>query len=162
MDGHPDRRKLSEFDALEDVERREVLGHVAACRSCRSFWAEADPSRLFALLGADPLPAAALDRLKARINDEIDGLAGLPPGRRSGFGWASLAASVLLAAAIGGYLVSRPDVGGGTTMAEAVVVQEGEFAGSGIEVMTPIGADVYDLTVGDTQIVMIFDERFDI
>ena len=76
--------------------------------------------------------------------------------------WASLAASVLLAAAIGGYLVSRPDVGGGTTMAEAVVVQEGEFAGSGIEVMTPIDADVYDLTVGDTQIVMIFDERFDI
>ena len=36
MGGHPDARQLSEFDALEDVERREVLGHVAVCGSCRA------------------------------------------------------------------------------------------------------------------------------
>ena len=68
----------------------------------------------------------------------------------------------MLAAAIGGYLISQPDMGGPATVAEAVVTQQDQFAGSRIEVMTPADADVYDLTVGDTQIVMIFDERLDI
>ncbi len=40
--------------------------------------------------------------------------------------------------------------------------QEEEIAVGGIEVMTPSDAEVYDLTVGDTQIVMIFDEGLDI
>jgi hypothetical protein len=162
MGGHPDPHQLSQFDSLEDVERREVLRHVAACGACRSVWVEADPSRVFALLGADAMPETALDRLTAGINDEIDAVETVSVGRRPGFGWASLAASVMLAAAIGGYLVSRPDVVSRASVAEAVATQHDQFAGSGIEVMTPAGADVYDLTVGDTQIVMIFDERLDI
>ena len=162
MGGHLDARQLSEFDALEDVERREVLGHVAVCGSCRAVWVEADPSRLFALLEADAVPTAALDRLTERVNEEIDAVATTSIRRRPGLGWASLAASVMLAAAVGGYLVSRPDVVGPANVAEAVAIQQDRFAGSGIEVMTPADADVFDLTVGDTRIVMIFDERLDI
>jgi len=163
MDGHPDRQVLSGFDALGEVGRDEILRHVASCASCRAIWAEADPARLFALLGTESLPGAALDRLTARINDDIDDLAAEPAAlARRGFGWASMAASFLLAAAIGGYLISRPDTGIATAAPVATVAQEDEFAGSRIEVMTPANADVYDLTVGDTQIVMIFDERLDI
>ena len=100
MGGHLDARQLSEFDALEDVERREVLGHVAVCGSCRAVWVEADPSRLFALLEADAVPTAALDRLTERVNEEIDAVATTSIRRRPGLGWASLAASVMLAAAV--------------------------------------------------------------
>ena len=83
MGGHPDPRQLSDFEALEDVERREVMDHVAACGSCRAVWVEADPSRLFALLDADAVPTAALDRLTARINDEIDSV----PDASAGLRW---------------------------------------------------------------------------
>ena len=34
MGEHPDPHQLSQFDSLEDVERREVLRHVAACGAC--------------------------------------------------------------------------------------------------------------------------------
>jgi len=162
MDGHPGRQRLSDFDALEDVERREVLLHLADCGPCRSIWLDADPSRAFALLEIDSVPTSSLDGLTARINDAIDAVEARPAARRAGFGWASLAASVLLTAVIGGYLVSRPGVEERPIVAGTSVVQPDEFAGSGIEVMTPADADVYDLTVGDTQIVMIFDERLDI
>lgn len=162
MHGHPHRRLLSDFDALEDLERTEVLGHVAACRLCRAIWLEADPSRVFALLEGDSVSESALEDLTARINDQIDAVQAEPTGRRAGYGWASLAASVLLTAVIGGYLISRPDVGGGSIVVGTTVEQREEFGGSGIEVMTPADAEVYDLTVGDTQIVMIFDERLDI
>jgi hypothetical protein len=160
MDGHPDRQALSGFDALDQVERDAVLLHVASCASCRAIWSEADPARLFALLGAESVPVAALDRLTVRLNDDLAAQPASFAGQR--FGWASLAASFLLAVAIGGYLISRPDIGIATAVPVATVAQEDEFAGSRIEVMTPADADVYDLTVGDTQIVMIFDERLDI
>ena len=162
MDGHPGRRRLSDFDALDEVDRAEVLRHVGSCASCRAIWSEADPSRLFALLGTESAPVAALDRLTARVNVELDDLEPGLAAARHGFGWATLAASVLLAAVIGGYLISRPDTGIETAPPVAIVAQEDEFVGSGIEVMTPVDAEVYDLRVGDTQIVMIFDERFDI
>jgi len=159
MTGHPDRRMLSGFDALDEVERGEVLSHVSSCESCRTIWSEADPSRLFAILGTQSLPLAPLDRLTARINEELDDLDAEPAATRRGSGWASLAASILLAALIGGYMISRPETR--TDEVAAAAVDQG-FGGSGIEVMTPADADVYDLMVGDTQIVMIFDERLDI
>lgn len=162
IDRHPDPLRLADFDALEDSVRREVLDHVAVCGACRSIWVDADPARVFALLEDDSVTQSALDGLTARINDEIDTLQTEPAGRRAGLGWASIAASVLLTAVIGGYLISRPQVGGVPIVAETAVKQHDEFAGSGIEVMTPAEAEVYDLTVGDTQIVMIFDERLDI
>jgi hypothetical protein len=162
MNGHPEPSRLSDFDALGDLERRELLDHVADCGRCRSIWAGGDPSRLFALLEVESVPGTVLDGLSARVNDEIDSIELESRGRRRGFGWASLAASVLLTALIGGYLISRPDVGSGPIVAGTAEERHDEFAGSGIEVMTPADADVYDLTVGDTQIVMIFDERLDI
>ena len=162
MGGHLDPGRFTDFDLLGEVERGRVLRHVGECASCRAAWVEVDPSRLFALLDAAPVPEAALDRLTARINDEIDAVEVVTTGRGPRFGWASLAASLLLAVAIGSYLVTRPDVGGGAGVAEVVATQEEQFAGGGIEVMTPADADVYDLTVGETQIVMIFDEGLDI
>jgi hypothetical protein len=150
---------LSGFDALDEVERDEVRCHVSSCASCRTIWSEADPSRLFAILGTQSLPVASLDRLTARINEELDDLDAGPSAARRASGWASLAASVLLAALIGGYMISRPETGIDQVAAAA---RDQGFGGSGIEVMTPVDAEVYDLMVGDTQIVMIFDERIDI
>jgi anti-sigma factor RsiW len=158
---HLDRDVLARFDNLSAQERQEVLAHTQGCADCRRRLAEADRSYLFAALGAEAIPSAALDRLSARINDEIDRLEEVSrPGRWPA--WWSIAASLLLGAIIGGFLLVQPD---------APAVRRSRLSDlpgpdepiSAIEVLSsPSEAQVFDLTVGDTEIVMIFDEELDI
>jgi hypothetical protein len=164
MAPHPPQALL---DGPLSLERTRALRHVADCDDCRAQWAGEDPSRLFGLLAALPVPAGDLDRLSARLDAA---LAANPraTARRTGGGHharsagLALAAALALASAIGLYLGLRevPDA----PVSPALV----EFQGAGapaaaeVRVLSPRAAEVITLQAGDTQVVMIFDEALDL
>lgn len=160
-DRHLDRDVLARFENLRAQERHEVLAHTQRCGDCRRRLAEACPSYLFALLGSEAIPSGALDRLSARINDEIDRLEDV--NRRGRWpAWWSMAASLLLGAIIGGFLLVQPDAPA-VRRAQLPDLTGPDEPIRAIEVLsTPSEAQVLDLMVGDTEIVMIFDEELDI
>ena len=108
MSGHPDPRFLREPDLLPAGERDDLLDHAAGCAACRDLMVESDSSRLFALLARTPVPASVVGRLADRIEPpagRADGAAATVSPLRS---YASLAASLLLAAALGAYALWTP------------------------------------------------------
>jgi anti-sigma factor RsiW len=163
MRPHPQPDNLRRFHELEPELRGEVLGHVAVCAECRERFLAPDPSRAFALLSQAVVPQEALDRLSRRVAERT------APIRRS-YRYASLAASLLLAALFGGYLLTRPttDPGAGVAAPRVEIVeidaapQADTTAGSVQVISSPGTAQVLDLTVGETQVVMILDEAMDI
>ena len=125
----------------------------------------ADASRAFAFLAFEPLPDAALDRVSqtVRLLTEPQPVAARP--RR--LAWASIAASLLLAAGLGGLLWQSPHPDAGrpglpSATQASVTAKHAEALPAGVEVLAPAGAAVYDLSVGDAQVVMIFDAELDI
>lgn len=170
MSQHPEPGLLSRFETLEGEARAELLDHVGGCAECRARLAEGDPTRLFALLALQPLPRPALDRLSARVDAELDRDARRRPSWPRFGAVASLAASLVLAGLFGIYLTGRstpepapvlPLEGPGPARAE--VLSEPWPATDGLELISSPGeAQVMELTVGETQFVMIFDEAMDI
>jgi len=176
---HFEAATLARFDRLERVERVAVLDHVRDCADCRQVWLADDPSRVFALLGRVDVPAAALDQLSRRIGDRIDGRR----ARNGLLGAASLAASLLLGALVGGYLyevprpvaLERPATAGAPLTAGAAVETAADddlvlpaMPGPrapvrGVELLeSPGTGKLVNLTVGETRVVMIFDAELDI
>jgi hypothetical protein len=163
MHSHPDSDALRRFDELEAEDRGKLLRHVAGCAGCREQFLAADPSRAFALLSLAPVPEEALDRLSSRIDERI------VPARRT-YRYASLAASLLLAALLGGYVLTRPAIppvaGLATPSVDFVEIEaaaESESPAGSIQLISSPGtAQVLDLTVGETQVVMILDAAMDI
>lgn len=167
---HVDPGRLAAFDRLSGSERAVVLRHAAGCSACRDRLLADDPTRIFAFLDTSPVPAAALDRLTTAVNAELDRPA---PRRRASSAWGPIAASLLLGALVGAYLLNRPDLPGlpelpgnvppATTAAVGAGARPVDTVpASGIELLEPTDAQVYDLSVGETQIVMIFDKGLDI
>jgi hypothetical protein len=160
---HPDLSSRTSLDGLSEHERRALLGHVSACPRCREALAGDDPSRLLALLALASPPQEAMERLSARVAGGVDRLGASRRGRGAGF-VASIAATLLLAAILGGYLVrqgppappaARPVANGWSAAAEP--------APGGVELISSPGeAQVVELSIGGTQVVMIFDEALDI
>lgn len=163
MTDHPETRQLIEFDSLDERARTALLLHVRDCSRCRAVWAAADPTRQFAALRLAPLDPAVLDRLSAGIDRGIEGE---QARRRRGrlYGVASIAASLLLAAVVGGFLW-RGDVApppGTAALQGAGALRDDTW--SGVELVASPGdeARVVDLTIGETRVVMIFDEALDL
>jgi hypothetical protein len=156
---HPDPTRLTSDD-LPENERRELLEHVHGCERCRRSLASSDPARLFSLLALAPLPADALDRLSERVSAGVDRAAGGRPRRWAGA--ASIAASLVLAGFLGGLLLRHE----GSVALEAVASTPTtaiEAPLAGIELIsTPSDAQVVELAIGETQVVMIFDKGLDI
>lgn len=169
MKTHLAQLDVREFDSLAPQRRHEVLQHVERCPSCRAELMASDPSRLFSLLALEPVPRQALETLSARVRTEIERHEGR--GAR-GRGWSvagSLAASLLLAGLFTGYLATRPALpvlvpGGPATDVVDVELLHGRTPRpGGIELISSPGeAQVLELSVGETQVVMIFDEELDI
>lgn len=163
MHSHPDSDALRRFDELEGDERDSLLRHVTGCAGCRERFLAPDPSRAFALLCLAAVPEEALERLSRRIDEAIR------PAHWT-YRYASVAASLLLAAVLGGYLLTRPATAPVASLAgpriefvEAGPAIESETAAGSIElVSSPGNAQVLDLTVGETQVVMILDAAMDI
>jgi len=151
--------------AVDPAEREQILRHVSGCRACRDRLVELDPGALFALLSLRQPPAAALDDLSRRVSAEID--AERRPVARVRFAAvASLAASVLLAVALGVYFkrapVNEPDPFR-ADLESYLERLDRDSPVPGVELISSPGeAQVVDFKIGDTQVVMIFDEALNL
>jgi len=130
-----------------------MLEHVRHCASCRRTFADHDPSTLFSLLALTPLPEALLDDLSIEIARRTG-------TDRSGLGviagsvaWPrrAAAAAALVLTLLSGYATLHeppaavPPVALSSRRADVEVE-----SGRGV-------SQVIDLTVGETQIVMVYN-----
>ena len=169
MTGHPSPQRLSELETAVGESRRELLEHVRDCADCRATVLAEEPSRLFALLTLDAVPPEILDRLSRRLDERP--AAPRRPGRPLA-AVLSLAASIVLAGFLGSYLLSHPPQEitalAVPPTADPVWVssrpaqpQSARQAGPvhGVELLSSPGAGkLVNLSVGETRVVMIFDE----
>jgi hypothetical protein len=147
---HVDPRRL---DALPEPQRRPALAHIAGCARCRSALAGADPSRLFALLALAEPPGDGLARLELRLGEQLP--SATPALRRRG-ALLPVAASLLLAGLCGAYVLWGQRPATAPRISAAVPAMDLELLSS------PGEAQVHELVVGDTHLVMIFDEGLDL
>lgn len=146
---HPDLKRLAE-GALDREARETALRHLVGCADCRSRWLADDPTRAFALLGRAPMPETVLDGV-------VDGVRRETAPRR----WAAVgawAAALVIVATL---------VGLGLPQQEPVIVAEvleldARPRGTLALLESPGRAEVVDLAVGENQVVMIFDQEFDL
>lgn len=142
------------FASLAGEARAAALRHVATCGACRASIAREAPEFLFALLSLEPESPEILDAVSEgvsrRLGDPrpswVEALRdrGLPP----------VVARLAVAAAVAacGLLFLRGPVPEGTQPVPAAPER------AGVTLVEPApDAQVIDLTVGGTQVVMIFD-----
>lgn len=149
---HPE---LARLETASGAEREELLGHLRGCESCRVAWLRDDPARIFALLAAAPVPRSILDGVSRQVASAID-----RPIRKSGPvapiafpGVAAAAAAVILSLATGWLVMAPAKLSHPVALAPHADVELLSSPGEG---------RVVDLTVGDTQVVMIFDARLEL
>ena len=135
------------------AKRLDMLEHLAVCASCRRAVAESDPGALFGLLALAPIPAAVLDDVSAGVAHHV--------GRdRTPLGWfaraeawpksAAAAAAVALAIVCGYAVLQQPPA--------APPALSMAHPRADVDVDTARGvSQVIDLTVGETQIVMVYN-----
>jgi len=164
---HPDLRSFLDDAELPAVERSGLLEHLQSCPLCRAEVAATDPTRLFTLLGDPPVPAELLERVSTGAAAAI----AVERQRRTIRPWAmgAVAASLLVAGLFGAYLSNRPGVEPPAPLPVKSVLSEPKTAADAslpagmIEVLeSPGDADVVEMSVGDVQVVMIFDEALEI
>lgn len=157
MNRHP----TIDWDAASRDERDRWRRHLDACPACHERWLAEDPSRVFLALQDDSIPDAVLDAVSAGVSATIreDAAGRRRTARRMRF--VAAAAGIVLAVAVtwwGGL--------GPTDDAPAPIALEGPRpapARAGVQLLTPPGAvQMVDLTVGETQVVMIFDDRLEL
>lgn len=156
---HP--KPPADWDLAPEEHRRRWLEHAAGCTPCRVLWIAGDPSRVFAFLGDEPAGSeeaeeAALERVHEAVSRAIR--PARPVRHLLRFAAAAVLAAALLFPATAWLFRERGGDPGGT-VAEAIPLRPL----ADVEVLdTPGEAQVIDLSVGDTQVVMIFDPRFEI
>ena len=160
MSRHLDRREIDGFDQLEGPARKAAIEHARSCEACRSELASGDPSRLFSLLPALPVPVEILDQVSAGVAAQLR-------ARRARRRWAAgaVAAALVLAGLLGVYLHRTPfaDPAPGAVVTAPPVFVTSEAPRAEVELLSSPGtAQVFDLTMGDTQVVMILDERLEL
>jgi len=162
MHDHPELRLLLAGETASP-RREELLRHLQGCATCRAGVAAEDPSRLFALLALEPVPGDLLERLSEGVAESIAEPSAVPAKRSLRRGWASIAASLLLAGSFSTYLLDRD--GGGTEPVQppAVPIVEVRNAEPAFELLSSRETvQVVDLSVGGDRFVMIFDEELDL
>jgi len=169
MSLHLEPHQIEGFESLPGDARDVALAHLRDCGACRAAWIADEPSRVFALLSTVKIPEGRLEQLSERVAAEID------PGRAraskiSGparlYGAASIAASLLLAAVLGAVLWTRE------LPSEPIVRLEevGTLLPLPLESMDtrlvalPQNDDSswFDLNIGETQVLLIFDESIEL
>lgn len=132
-------------------ERRRWIEHLEGCPDCRAAWIGDDPTRLFAALADDPLPADLLDDVSREVMRAV--VPPVPAARIRRRAVAAWAAGLALAAALAPWWGSRDDVRDIAAVAEPAEVHVLDASDS---------TRVVDVTVGGTQVVMIFDEELEL
>jgi hypothetical protein len=145
------------FEAACGAEREALVAHAAGCEACRAQLAAADPALLFALLRARPIPAPVLDEVSSRVARSlpVERPSWIEALRLRGASRGAAAAAVLALALAGGTFVVQ---NAGKPLPVPAAVAAAPPAGFSV-LQSPGAARVVDLTVGDTQVVMIFDSE---
>ena len=163
MNEHLHRHEIAGFDELAGERREAALDHLGACAECRAAWLADDDSRVFSLLARAPLAEEKLAQLSKRLDAAIDELQPRVAGRRGVFRVASIAASLLLAAVLGVVMWNHELPARIATVEEIEALPADEEVAGIRLVTTPDGeAQVLDLSIGGTQILMIFDESIEL
>lgn len=154
MSGCPHGSIAARVEHATGLERAELLEHARACARCRAELVAEDPSRLFSLLAMRRMPVRVLDALSRDVALAIRGEVATPASLPASSARRALAwAAVLLLAVASGSLLLLPPVGPGRALPGV----------SSVEVLSsPGAAKVVDFTVGETQLVMIFDEGIEL
>ena len=165
---HLASEQIAGFDALAASERENALAHMRVCGPCRERLCAEEPSRLFALLALEPIPDAALEQLSRRVSVDLDRESGGAAVRRRWPEVASIAASLFIAVIFLGYSWMPSSETSALAGPVAIDAPASQFASADESpgqiqlISSPGTAQVLDLTVGDTRVVMIFDEALDI
>jgi hypothetical protein len=139
-------------------EHDETLAHLRVCGACRAKWLREDPTRVFALLASAPVPEPVLRSVSRQVSAAID-----RPVRRSepvapiAFPGVAAAAAALILALATGWLALAP-----SNLSRPVAGQAAPPHADVELISSPGEGRVVDLTVGDTQVVMIFDPRLEL
>ena len=166
MSVHPDLQPLLDGGPLHKARRRELLEHVAGCAACRAALAAEDPSLLFSLLTLEPVPPSVLERVSRGVAQAAEAAGRDRAPRR--WALASLAASLFVAVALGGYAWLRPAPAPVVQATQAEPVPRQMPADTAVPVgmiellESPGEAQVLEIDVGQARLVMIFDEALDI
>ncbi len=150
MSAHVDPLQL---DAAKGPARRAMFAHLKECAACRNRAAAHDPAILFGLLAFTPLPEPLLHDL----SDEVARRTGRD---RSALGVLAFATAWPRRAAVAA-VVALTLISGYATLREKTATPP-ELARSqpraDVEVHEGAGvSQVIDLTVGETQIVMVYN-----
>jgi len=161
MSEHLQAHEITGFDGLSDERRDAALEHLGACATCRAGWLAEDGSRVFSLLSLAPIPEDRLEQLSRRVDAALEETAPRVAAIGGIFRVASIAASLLLAVVLGAALWTHELPSAALAAADSLAgSEEPEEEIAGIRLVgTPGGeARVLDLSIGGTQILMIFDE----
>lgn len=168
MSAHLDDGTLDRLGELDGEGRGHALEHLGRCAACRARLVSRDPSRLFSLLATRPIPQDTLEQVSAGVAKAIrePSRAGAGP-RPRWLVFGAAAAGILLAVVMAVRLVRTPPptVSGPVPhgVEESLAVAAGAVPHLAVELLNSDGsAQVFDLTVGDTQIVMILDEGLEL
>lgn len=163
MTGCPGASEWAGLDALDGARRRELLDHARCCASCREALLAGDPAALFSFLALRSVPAPLLERVSSSVREAIASPPAGPSARRVALaGWA---AAVLLAATAAGLLRApgEPFPAVAEEAERRAPASAGGDRRAAVDLLSsPGSARVVDLAVGETQVVMIFDEGIDL
>jgi hypothetical protein len=138
------------WEGAEGALRRAMVEHLRSCAACRRAAAAHDPAILFALLDRTPIPAAILDGVSAGLARRLDADRAATGARRA------TAAAMIALVLVCGYATIRDEtVPGGLASRELPFVDHPLAA---VDVLPSSGVSgVVDFTVGDTQVVMVYN-----
>jgi len=152
---HVDPRELSE---ARGADRLEMVTHVAGCAACRDAVIDHDPALLFALLAIAPIPGRILEEVSTAV-------APRPEASRPRLKVAAAAVIAGLALA-SGYLTlgQRPRLAARSVATDLpTTASAASLARADVEVEPAGGVShVVDLTVGETQVVMVYNGDLDL
>jgi hypothetical protein len=135
-------------------KRRAMLEHVRDCAACRSALAEHDPSALFGLLALTPVPEPLLEDLSAEVARRAGhdrSPFGVIAGSAASWPRRAAVAAVFVLTLLSGYATLRP-------IREAAPRISLSSPRADVDVDSGQGvSQVIDLTVGETQIVMVYN-----
>jgi anti-sigma factor RsiW len=148
------------FEIAGGDQRRAMVEHLRNCPACRSEAAAFDPSILFSLLAAAPIPKVVLDDVSAEVSrragsdrGSIGGLMAAMPAARVRVAAAAVVALVL----VSGYAtMRRPARELAATEAASVPPTVAQRADVDVLPARAV-SQVVDFTVGETQVVMVYN-----
>lgn len=156
---------VAAFLDASGAQRLAMVDHLRTCAACRAAAVEHDPTILFALLDRAPIPSSLLDEVSTVAVRRAEGgpVSLADRWAVSGGGarrWTAAAAMALLALVCGYGVVRNPSVApqevAGQGASAPVTTLGARLASVEVEPARTVSS-VVDFTVGETQVVMVYN-----